>query len=89
MTRQGASLQVQYLVEQGWVRRIPDIHDRRSALLEVTEEGRACWLEVRRSLVEYLANVFKQLTPEEVSAFQIVNVALERVLNQADARKES
>jgi DNA-binding MarR family transcriptional regulator len=89
VTRQGASLQVQYLVEHGWVRRIPDPADRRSALLEATDDGRAHWLEARRSLVDTLAGVFKQLTPEEMAAFQTVFLALQRILEQAESRTES
>jgi DNA-binding MarR family transcriptional regulator len=89
VTRQGASLQVQYLVEHGWVRRIPDPADRRSALLEVTDDGRAHWLEARRSLVEHVAGVFQQLTPEEISAFQTVFQALQRILEMADSKQES
>ena len=85
MTRSGASLQVQYLVEHGWVRRLPDPADRRSALLEVTDEGRAHWLEARRSWVEYVAGMFEQLTPQELAAFELALTGLKRVLDQAEA----
>jgi DNA-binding MarR family transcriptional regulator len=89
VTRQGASLQVQYLVEHGWVRRIPDPTDRRSALLEVTGEGRAHWLDARRAKVDRVAGVFEQLTPEELTAFQTAFLGLQRILDQADSRRDS
>src|SRR5579871_6011511 len=79
VTRQGASLQAQSLVEHGWVRRIPDPQDRRSALLELTDEGRAHWLIARRAWVEYLASAFEALTPEEIAAFKTTFLALQRI----------
>jgi DNA-binding MarR family transcriptional regulator len=88
LTRQGASLQVQYLVEHGWVRRLPDPADRRSALLEVTDEGRSHWQETRHSLVDRIAVMFEQLSPEELAALQTAFLALKRILDQSDSKKE-
>ena len=88
VTPQGASLQVQYLVEHGWVRRIPSPSDRRSARLEMTDEGRVHWLEARRLRVDYVAGLFEHLTPEEIDAFQIILAALQRILDQTDAKKD-
>ena len=80
VTRQAASLQVQGLVEKGWVRRMPHPTDRRQALLEVTDEGRAHWLEARHSAVEYLATLFDRLTPDEFAALEAALPALARVV---------
>src|SRR5579871_4846221 len=88
VTRQGASLQAQSLVEHGWVRRIPDPEDRRSALLELSDEGRDHWSEGWRSRVDYLAAVFQQLTPDEIVAFQTTFLALQRVLDQSESTKD-
>jgi DNA-binding MarR family transcriptional regulator len=88
VTRQGASLQVQYLVEHGWVQRNPDPNDRRSALLEVTEAGRAYWLEARQAKVSYIAKIFAQLTPQELDAFQTVFAGFQRILDQTESVEE-
>jgi len=89
VTRQGASLQVQSLVEHGWVERIPDPADRRSALLRVTEEGRAYWQPARQLQVEYLAGVFEQLSMAEIEAFKTTFLALQRILDQFDSKNEN
>jgi len=89
VTRQGASLQVQSLVEHGWVERIPDPADRRSALLRVTEEGRAYWQPARQLQVEYLAGVFEQLSMAEIEAFKTTFLALQRILEQFDSQSEN
>ena len=86
VTRQGASLQVQSLVEHGWVERIPDPADRRSALLKVTEEGCAHWQPARRIQVEYLAGLFEQLSMDEIEAFKTTFLALQRILKQFDSK---
>ncbi len=87
ITRQGASLQVQYLVEHGWVRRIPDPNDRRSALLEVTDEGLTHWIAARRTKINYLAAILSQLTPEELAGMEAAFLGLQRVLDEADGTK--
>jgi DNA-binding MarR family transcriptional regulator len=89
VTRQGASLQVQSLVEHGWVERIPDPADRRSALLKVTEEGRAYWQPARQMQVEYLAGLFEQLSMDEIGAFKTTFLALQRILEQFDSKNEN
>ena len=89
VTRQGASLQVQSLVEHGWVERIPDPADRRSALLKVTEEGRAYWQPARQMQVEYLAGVFEKLSMAEIEAFKTTFLALQRILDQFDSKNEN
>jgi DNA-binding MarR family transcriptional regulator len=86
VTRQGASLQVQSLVEHGWVERIPDPADRRSALLKVTEEGRAYWQPARQMQIEYLAGLFEQLSTAEIEAFKTTFLALQRILKQFDSK---
>ena len=82
VTRQAASLQVQGMVEKGWVRRLPDASDRRQAQLEVTDEGMAHWLEAHQLLVDQLAERFEALTAEEFAAVEAALPALDRVLAQ-------
>ena len=89
VTRQGTSLQVQSLEEHGWVERIPDPADRRSALLKVTKEGRAHWQPARQMQVEYLAGVFEQLSVAEIDAFKTTFLALQRILEQFDSKNEN
>jgi DNA-binding MarR family transcriptional regulator len=80
VTRQSASLQVQGLVERGWVRRMPDPDDRRQYMLEVTDEGRMQVQQVRKSLTKYLAHLLEMLTPDEFAALQIVIPAMDRII---------
>jgi DNA-binding MarR family transcriptional regulator len=82
VTRQAASLQVQGVVERGWVRRIPDPTDRRQQMLEVTDEGRTQLKVVRQALTGYAANLLEMLTPEELRAMQIVLPAFRRIINK-------
>lgn len=89
MTRQGASLQAQALVEQGWVSRTPDPADRRSALLEATAEGKARWLESRGALVSSIAAQLGQLSPDEIAALSTALGGLMRVTEQAGDRVEA
>ena len=89
VTRQGASLQVQSLVEHGWVERIPDPTDRRSALLKVTEEGRAHWQPAHQLQVDYLAALFEQLSVAEIEALKTTFLALQRILEQFDSMNEN
>ena len=89
VTRQGASLQVQSLVEHGWVERITDPADRRSALLKVTEKGRTYWQPARQMQVEYLAGLFEQLSMDEIEAFKTTFLALQRILEQFDSKNEN
>ena len=83
VTRQAASLQVQGVVERGWVRRLPDPTDRRQQMLEVTEEGRTRLREAREALTTYAATLLEMLTPEEFAAMQIVLPAFRRLIAKA------
>lgn len=52
------------------------------------DEGRTWWLEAQRLKVDYLTSVFKQLTSEGIDAFQATFLAFQRILNQADLKKD-
>ena len=88
VSRQAASLQVQGLVERGWVRRIPDPNDRRQARLEVTDEGLVQLGHARQALTNYLADLLETLNPEEMAALRIVIPAFERMIEQARADRK-
>ena len=83
VTRQAASLQVQGLVERGWVRRIPDPADRRQAVLEVTDEGRTQLQIVQQSLADYMASILATLTTDELAAIEKALPILRRVVDKA------
>ena len=82
VTRQAASLQVQGLVERGWVKRIPDPNDRRQAMLEVTSEGLKQLQKARQSLTEYMAHLLEILTPDELVALHVVLPAFQRIIKR-------
>lgn len=84
ITRQGASLQVQQLVERGWVRRIPDPNDRRSALLAATDEGRTHCIASRSALLSAFAQRLAPLAPEEAAALRLALYALQRIFALPD-----
>ncbi len=79
---QSASVLVQGLVERGWVQRIPNPHDRRQFLLEVTPEGRRRAEETGTFIANYVADHLGGLTAEEMAAAQIFIPALQRVLTE-------
>lgn len=76
---QSASVLVQGLVERGWVIRVPDPHDRRQFILQITDEGVAKAETTRRQIVSYLSTVLATLTAEEIAAAQIFLPALSRI----------
>jgi DNA-binding MarR family transcriptional regulator len=87
VTRQAVSLQVQGLVERGWVQRIPDLNDRRQAMLEVTDEGLIQLQKARQSLTEYMAGLLEALTPDELTTIQNALPIFRRLITKAtDAR---
>jgi DNA-binding MarR family transcriptional regulator len=87
ITRQAASLQVQGLADRGWIRRVPDLADRRQSLLEVTDKGLAQWRESQQSLAEYLAGFLDAFSTEESAALEILIPAFQRIIDQARVEK--
>jgi DNA-binding MarR family transcriptional regulator len=79
---QSASTLVQGLVERGWVTRVPDLEDRRRALLEVTPEGLARARLAKEHLSRYLTTFLGELGPEEIVAGEIFLPALRRILQE-------
>jgi DNA-binding MarR family transcriptional regulator len=67
------------LVERGWVSRQPDLRDRRQVLLELTDEGQASWQMMCDRSYEHLAELFEELTSDEVASLEIVLNGLWRV----------
>lgn len=85
VTRQAASLQMQGLVERGWVRRLPDPADRRQAILELTDEGRAQLRTAHQSLNAYMVNLLEMLSDDELAAIDTVLPAFRLMITKATA----
>jgi DNA-binding MarR family transcriptional regulator len=79
---QSMSVQVQALVEKGWVVRIPNPTDRRQHILQVTPEGMQRMMTARNQMTTVLAQVLSDLAPPELAAAQIFLPALERLAKQ-------
>ncbi len=77
---QAVSVLIQGMVERGWILRRQNASDRRQHRLEVTSEGLAVCEVAQEQMVAMAADLFDQLTPEEIEAAEIVIPALRRVL---------
>lgn len=75
---------VQVLVERGWVMRTPDQRDRRQALLQLTEHGRAHHERAQAAMMQRLVPLLSQLRDEELSAVLTALPALHRALLQSE-----
>jgi DNA-binding MarR family transcriptional regulator len=75
---------VQSLVERGWVARLPDPHDRRQALLHLTDEGRRHHERASEYTLSRLVPLMQALSQEEMQAIRIALPALRRVLAQEE-----
>lgn len=71
---------VQALVERGWVRRIPDLQDRRQHQLELTDSGQAHYARATTQTLRQLLPLLARLTEHELRAVQIALPALHRAL---------
>lgn len=79
---QAASVLVQGLVERGWLTRVPDPHDRRRSLLEVTPEGRKRAQMLREMHLSVIANLLANLTPDELAAAGVFLPGLRRIVTE-------
>jgi DNA-binding MarR family transcriptional regulator len=70
------------LADAGLIRRAPDPTDRRSALLSVSDEGRALLRRMRTRKDAYLARRLEELTPAEVATLERSAELLERLLEE-------
>jgi len=80
VSMQSASVLVQALVDRGWLTRTPDPNDRRQSLLEVTPEGAARAKTVQQQMIQLIASILNDLTPEELHAGGVFLPALRRVI---------
>lgn len=67
------------LERRGLVRRLPDPDDKRSVLVELTEQGEQTVYEARSHRAELLGAMLKDLTPEDVAALRAALPLLERM----------
>ncbi|MFZ4816024.1 MAG: MarR family winged helix-turn-helix transcriptional regulator [Phototrophicaceae bacterium] len=79
---QSTSVMVQGLVDRGWVVRTPNPQDRRQQLLEVTPDGMAYAELAKGRMIAYLAEFWRDLTPEELQAAQICLPALRHIFTE-------
>ena len=82
--RPTATRVVTRLCDAGLVTRLPDEHDRRAALLEVTPAGRQALKDLRRQKAAYLAERLAGLDPEERELLARASVLLERMLEEGE-----
>jgi DNA-binding MarR family transcriptional regulator len=75
---------VQALVERGWVVRVPDPHDRRQHLLELTDAGRAHYRRAEAQALRQLIPLLEDLSDDERRAVQVALPALYRALTRDD-----
>jgi DNA-binding MarR family transcriptional regulator len=68
------------LAEKGLVERAEDPHDRRSALISATSEGRSLLRRLRGRKNAYLARRMRELDPADVAALERATAVLERML---------
>lgn len=79
---QAASSFVQGLVDRGLVLRVEDPHDRRRAILEVTEEGCRQAEALREQMSAHLSTFMSELSSEEIEAGQVFLNGLQRIVQQ-------
>lgn len=80
---QSMSVQIQALVEKGWVVRVPNPDDRRQYILQVTPEGNQRMLSAHQQMTQTLATLLADLAPPELAAAQVLFPALNRLVSQA------
>src|SRR5664279_4912031 len=78
---QSASVLVQGLVERGWLTREPDPNDRRQSLLQVTPEGLAQAQATQEQVINLIAEIFGELSSEELAAAAVFLPALRRIVD--------
>ena len=70
------------LAEKKLIRRVPLAQDRRRAVVDLTEEGRAVYAELFPQSVHFNKEVLAALTPEEMQVFER---ALDKLTQRADS----
>jgi DNA-binding MarR family transcriptional regulator len=72
------------MLERGWLTRVPNEHDRRQQLLNVTELGEVALAEAQDQALRQLTPRLRQLTDTELHVLAAALPTLQRVLNQGD-----
>jgi DNA-binding MarR family transcriptional regulator len=72
------------MLERGWLTRVPNEHDRRQQLLNVTELGEIALAEAQDQALRQLTPRLRQLTDTELYVLAAALPTLQRVLNQGD-----
>lgn len=75
---------VHEMVERGWLSRVPNAHDRRQQLLQVTERGRVALLEARQQALRQLTPRLHELSDTELYVLAAALPALQRVFKQGE-----
>lgn len=74
------------MVERGWLTRVPNEHDRRQQLLNVTDRGQIALAEAREQALRQLAPRLHDLSDTELYVLAAALPTLQRVLDQAERK---
>lgn len=72
------------MLERGWLTRVPNEHDRRQQLLNVTEHGQVAFATARQQALRQLTPRLHDLTETELHVLAAALPTLQRVLGQGD-----
>ncbi|NRF94429.1 winged helix-turn-helix transcriptional regulator [Paenibacillus frigoriresistens] len=79
------SRQVQQLVENNLINRLPDPKDRRYVVLSLTEKGEKQYHEIAKTMEEYVLGIFQHVPPEKkeqvLESLQILSDAMSQSPN--------
>ncbi|MCY9666543.1 MarR family winged helix-turn-helix transcriptional regulator [Paenibacillus alginolyticus] len=79
------SRQVQQLVENNLINRLPDPKDRRYVVLSLTETGEKQYHEIAKTMEEYVLGIFQHVPPEKkeqvLESLQILSDAMSQSPN--------
>lgn len=87
VTQPAMTTHVSRIEAQGWVRRKPDAHDRRSAQVELTAKGRREYARSMERRAAALAVRLENLTPKQRSALAGALSALDAIITEEDSAR--
>lgn len=77
---------IDQLIASGLVERREDPHDRRARALYLTEEGRSRVSKIEAALVPFRRDLFREVAPADLEAFQRVFDAIGKTIREYDER---
>jgi DNA-binding MarR family transcriptional regulator len=85
VTKQAVSLVIDVLVNRGYIKRGPDLDDRRRIALELTESGQEVVAAVVRGVDAVDAQLHERVSPEQVDAMRAGLLALAHINSESVA----